>query len=94
MEHEIDNQDEAIEVIADYLERMGVTGLRQPHDPETFNKSAVIRYLIAEKLEEVLGNPPLPDGEMHRVGQGRRKKQKSPSIPDYTTPIRRKGSHS
>ena len=70
MEHEIDNQDEAIEVIADYLERMGVTGLRQPHDPETFNKSAVIRYLIAEKLEEVLDNPPLRE-RLGRIGQRR-----------------------
>lgn len=94
MEHEIDNQDEAIEVIAAYLERLGVTGLRQPLNPDQINKSAVIRYLIAEKLQEVMDNPPLPDGEMHRLGQGTHKKQKTPSLPDYASPKRRKGSQS
>ena len=77
MEHEIDDQDEAIEVIAEYLERLGVTGLRQPHDTETINKSAVIRYLIAEKLDEAIANPPTT-GQMHRVGQVGKKKRKAP----------------
>ena len=77
MEHEIDNQDEAIEVIAEYLERRGVDGLRQQHDPENINKSAVIRYLIAEKLEEAIANPPSP-GHVQRVGQAAKKKRKAP----------------
>jgi hypothetical protein len=74
MAHEIDNQDEAIEVIAEYLERLGVDGLRQPHDPNTINKSAVLRYLIAEKLDEAMHNPPT-SGEMKRAGQGKKKRK-------------------
>jgi hypothetical protein len=80
MAHEIDNQDEAIEVIAEYLERLGVEGLRQSHDPNTINKSAVLRYLIAEKLDEAIANPPATTGEKHRVGQGKRKKRKAVSL--------------
>ena len=75
MEHEIMDQDEAIEVIAEYLERLGVTGLRQPHDPHTINKSAVLRYLIAEKLDEALSNPPAATSEMKRAGQGKKKRK-------------------
>ena len=75
MEHEIMDQDEAIEVIADYLERLGVPGLRQPHDPHTINKSAVLRYLIAEKLEEAISNPAAATGEMKRAGQGKKKRK-------------------
>ena len=70
MEHFVDNQDEALEVIAEYLERLGVEGLGQPYHPEQINKSAVIRYPINEKLQEVLANPPEPSSERHRVGQG------------------------
>ena len=77
MEYAIDNQDEAIEVIADYLERLGVAGLRQPHDPERINTSAVIRYLIAEKLAEAIAQPPAT-GTVHRVGQVAKKKRKAP----------------
>lgn len=74
MEHEVEDQDEAIEVIADYLERLGVPGLRQPYEPETINKSAVIRYLITEKLQEAIDNPPSPTGQAHRAGQVSKKK--------------------
>ena len=77
MEHEIDNQDEAMEVIAKYLERLGVEGLRQTHDPDNINKSAVIRYLIAEKLDEAIANPPAT-GHVQRVGQVAKKKRQTP----------------
>jgi hypothetical protein len=88
MQHEIDNQEEALEVIAIYLERLGVEGLRQPHDPEAINKSAVIRYLINEKLQEVLAAPPASTGTKQRVGQGTSKKRKAPSIPVSPTKSR------
>ena len=74
MEHYVDKQDEAIEVIAEYLERLGVEGLRQRYHPDQINRSAVIRYLINEKLQEVLANPPEPSGERHRAGQGTKRK--------------------
>ena len=83
MEHEIDDQDEAIEVIANYLERLGVEGLRQPYDPDSINKSAVIRYLIAEKLDEAIANPPTT-GTMHRIGQVA-KKRKTPMSDQTST---------
>jgi hypothetical protein len=82
MEHEVEDQSEAIEVIAAYLERLGVTGLRQPYNPESINKSAVIRYLIAEKLDEAIANPPAPTGQVRRVGQAEKKK----STPSFDTP--------
>jgi hypothetical protein len=91
MEHAIDNPDEALEVIAVYLERIGVEGLRQPHDPEQVNKSAVIRYLINEKLEEILAQPPAAEGTRRRVGQTKRK---APALPDTPTSHLRKGSKS
>ena len=75
MAHEINDQDEAIEVIAAYLERLGIDGLRQLHDTATVNKSAVIRYLIAEKLDEALANPPAAAGDMKRAGQGKKKRK-------------------
>ena len=93
MEHFVDNQDEAIEVIAEYLERLGVEGLRQSYHPGQINKSAVIRYLINKKLEEVLANPPEPSGERHRVGQGTRKRN-APVISDTPSQKLRKGRKS
>ena len=87
MAHEIDNQDEAIEVIAEYLERLGIPGLRQPHDPNTINKSAVLRYLIAEKLDEAITNPPT-SGEMKRMGKGTKKKRKPVSFDTPATKSR------
>ena len=87
MEHEIDNQDEAIEVIAEYLERIGVEGLRLPHDPNAINKSAVIRYLIAEKLDEAVANPAMT-GAMKRAGQGTKKKRKPVSFDTPATKSR------
>ena len=74
MEHEIEDLSEAIEIIAAYLERLGVSGLRQPYDPQAINKSAVIRYLIAEKLDEAIANPPAPTGQARRAGQVGKKK--------------------
>jgi len=85
MQHEIDNPDEALEVIAAYLERIGVEGLRQPHDPEQINRSAVVRYLINEKLEAILSQPPAPTGAKQRVGQGRSPKRKPPAVPVSAT---------
>lgn len=81
MEHYVDNQDEALEVIAAYLERLGVDGLRQQYTPDQINRSAVIRYLINEKLQEAIANPVTATGEKHRAGQGSPKKQKSPVEP-------------
>jgi hypothetical protein len=80
MEHEVIDQDEALEVIAEYLERLGVEGLRQPNDPTLVNKSAVIRYLISEKLNEAMDNPPASAGTKKRVGQGTKKKRKPVSF--------------
>ena len=77
MEYEIEDRDEAIGIIAAYLERLGIEGLRQPYNPETINKSAVIRYLIAEKLDEAIANPPTPTGQMHRAGQVSKKKRQA-----------------
>ena len=88
MKHFVDNQDEALEVIAEYLERLGVEGLRQPYHPEQFNKSAVIRYLINEKLQEVLANPPESAEERHRVGQATGKR-KAPTISTRPQKLRR-----
>lgn len=85
MEHEVDNPDEALEVIAAYLERIGVEGLRQPYDPEQINKSAVVRYLINEKLEAILSQPPAPAGTKQRVGPGRSPKRKPPAVPVSST---------
>ena len=84
MEHEIEDQNEAIEVIVEYLECLGVEGLRQPYDPDSINKSAVIRYLIAEKLDEAIANPPTT-GQMHRVGQVDKKKRKTPIFDEIST---------
>jgi hypothetical protein len=64
-----DEEAEAIQTIADYLERLGVTGLRQPFHLGRINKRAVIRYLIAEKLDEALANAPTPDGQKQRTGR-------------------------
>ena len=91
MEHFVDNQDEALEVIATYLERLGVEGLRQPYAPDQINRSAVIRYLINEKLQEVLATPPV-SGERHRVGQGSPKKRIAPITSDDSSRSLRKRS--
>ena len=88
MEHEIEDQDEALEIIAIYLERLRVEGLRQPYDPETINKSAVIRYLIAEKLAEAIAHPPVPTGQIHRAGQVAKKKS-APTFDQTSTKKRR-----
>ncbi len=93
MEHEVENQDEALEVIVAYLERLGIQGLRQPYETDQINKSAVIRYLINEKLQEILANPPAPEGERHRAGQAR-KKSKIPTLPTDSSSKLRKGSRS
>ena len=88
MEHEIDNQDEALEVIAEYLERLGVDGLRQQHAPDQINKSAVLRFLIAEKLQEAMDNPAPLQGQMKRVGQSTKKKRKPISFDTPSTKSR------
>jgi hypothetical protein len=76
--------DEDLEIIAAYLERLGVEGLRQPYRPDQINKRAVIRYLIAEKLQEALANPPEPEGQRRRAGQVT-KQRKAPSTSDHPT---------
>lgn len=88
MEHFVDNQHEALEMIAAYLERLGVEGLRQLYMPAQINRSAVIRYLINEKLQEALANPVAATGEKHRLGQGTSKKQK-PATPSSTSTKKR-----
>lgn len=85
------DETEACEVIAAYLERLGVEGLRQPHDPARVNKAAVIRYLLAEKLQEALDNPP-PSGDVRRTGPER--KQSKPAAITETPAIRRAGKGS
>lgn len=75
---------EDLEIIAEYLERLGVEGLRQPYRPDRINKRAVIRYLIAEKLQEALVNPPEPEGQRHRAGQVTQKRKPS-TITDTQT---------
>ncbi len=67
---------EAIQTIAEYLERLGVTGLRQPFHAERINRSAVVRYLIAEKLDEALANAPAPNGQKQRTGRFTRNKKR------------------
>lgn len=85
------DENEAYEVVAAYLERLGVEGLRQPHAPDRVNKAAVVRFLLAEKLQEALANPPVT-GEIKRTGP-ERKKAKPAAITD-TPAIRRAGKGS
>lgn len=59
---------EACEIVAAYLERLGVTGLRQRGDPTRVNRTAVLRYLLAEALAEALANPPLAGEAVARRG--------------------------
>lgn len=80
---------EDFEIIAAYLERLGVEGLRQQYRPNQINKRAVIRYLIAEKLQEALANPPEPEGQRHRAGQVN-KKRKTPTTSEKQAPNVRK----
>jgi len=67
MDHIADN--DTFAAIAAYLERLGVEGLRQPHDPDAINKSAILRYLVAEKYQEALDNSPSAPGQVKRHGQ-------------------------
>lgn len=83
--------DEDLEIIAAYLERLGVEGLRQQYAPDKINKRAVIRYLIAEKLQEALDNLPEPEGQRHRAGQAT-KQRKPPKTSDDQAPNLRKRS--
>jgi hypothetical protein len=83
--------DDDLEIIIEYLERLGVEGLRQVHRPNQINKRAVIRYLIAEKLQDALDNPPEPEGQRHRVGQPT-KQRKAPKTSDDQAPNVRKRS--
>ena len=69
---------EAFEVITEYLERQGVTDLRQRHQPDQVNRSAVLRYLIAEKLQEALDNPPPASQHLKRSGPPRRTPRQTP----------------
>lgn len=69
---------EAFEIIAAYLERQGVTDLRQRHQPDQVNRSAVLRYLIAEKLQEALDNPPPASQHLKRSGPPRRTPRRTP----------------
>ena len=73
---EIDEQ-EAYAIIVEYLERLGVASLRQPYQLEKVNKSALVRYLIAEKLQEALDNPPAPTVGKKRFGRAKRKRRKA-----------------
>ena len=85
------DETEIYTIVAAYLERLGVDGLRQPHDPARVNKAAVVRYLLAEKLQEALDNPPSA-GAVRRTGPERRK-PKAPALND-TPVIRRAGKGS
>jgi hypothetical protein len=62
--------EETMTLIGEYLERCGVVDLRHPHNANAFNKTAILRYLVAEKLQEALDNPPTPAGHISRHGAG------------------------
>ncbi len=68
MTYAIEDEAEVLATVVEYLERQGVTGLRQPYDPEQLNKSAVLRYLLLQAYEEALANPPTPAGQIKRSG--------------------------
>lgn len=68
---------EDFEIIAEYLERLGVTDLRQRHDATQVNKSAVLRYLVADKLQEALAHPRQPSGSVKRTGRATPEKHRS-----------------
>lgn len=84
-------QNEELQIIVTYLERLGVEGLRLSHRPSQINKRAVMRYLIAEKLQEALANPPEPEGQRRRVGQTTLQR-KAPKTSDEQAPSSRKRS--
>jgi hypothetical protein len=81
---------EDLKIIAEYLERLGVEGLRHPHHLNQVNKRAVIRYLITEKLQEALANPPEPEGQRHRVGQAANQRKPSTSVVNQSPSLRKR----
>ena len=82
------SETDVYQIAAAYLERLGVPGLRQPHDPDRVNKAAVVRCLLAEKLQEALNNPP-PVGAVQRAGPARQQPH-LPALHDLPA-IRRSG---
>ena len=71
--------DETFVAVGDYLERCGVAGLRHPHASERFNKTAILRHLMATALQDALDHPPAPAGQKTRHGVGgKRPKLASP----------------
>ena len=70
MTFKTDGDDETFALIGEYLERCGVQDLRHPYNADAFNKTAIVRYLVAEKVQEALDNPPAPAGHISRHGAG------------------------
>ena len=62
--------EETFDLVGAYLERSGVTDLRHPYDATRFNKTAILRHLMAAALQEALDNPPTPAGQKTRHGVG------------------------
>lgn len=79
MMYPVENEAEVYETVVAYLERRGVTGLRQPHDPQQVNKRAVLRWLLLEKHQEALDNPPPPPDRIRRAGALRQQRIILPS---------------
>ena len=65
--------DDTFIVVGRYLERCGITNLRHPHTPARFNKTAILRHLMAAALQDALDNPPTPAGQKARHGTGRKR---------------------
>lgn len=90
MTYAIDDEAEVLATVVEHLERLGVTGLRQPYDDTQLNKSAILRYLLLQAYEEALANPPTPAGQIKRSGSASQRKSKV-NMPTDTPSKSRKG---
>ena len=90
MSYPIDDEAEVLATVVEHLERLGVSGLRQPYDAEQLNRSAVLRYLLLQAYEEALANPPTPADQIKRSGSAPQRKSKA-AMPTETPSKSRKG---
>lgn len=73
MMHPVEDSAAMAEAVVVYLERLGVTGLRQPHDPARINQSALQRYLLLAMYEQAQRQPATASGHVSRsAAPGRR----------------------